>query len=262
MLSTFLCGAHNQWVGLREFLEALNELWQVLAILDLHCHLHHWRHAVLHVRDVVSGVQRGDGSRLEDVGVNTHQGHRVATRHIRNLLGGAAHHQHRPLDVLDVEVLLAANLVVLALDPHLLARGNGAAEDTAKCVETTLVACGHHLGHVHHQRSVRLASTDGISGFVIHGTLVQILHAVLLCLPGRRKLCDYHGQQRVSSVNPDLHRPLHQGLPSQLPVVALQGDAQGAHHFLVLGLVIVHDGTHELVDRTHDKLAEGTRQRL
>ena len=53
-------------------------------------------------------LQGSDGSRLQDVLIDAHERHGVATWHVLDLLGGAAHHQHGALDVLHVQVLLAS----------------------------------------------------------------------------------------------------------------------------------------------------------
>mmetsp|Transcript_57563 Transcript_57563/g.174050 ORF Transcript_57563/g.174050 Transcript_57563/m.174050 type:complete len:960 (+) Transcript_57563:128-3007(+) len=262
VLAALLGGADHQRVGLRELLQALHELRQVLAVLGLHGDLHHGGDAVLHVRDVVGVLQRGDGARLQEELVDAHERHGVAARHVRDLLRGPAHHQHRALDVLHVQVLLRARLVVRALDPHPLAGRDRATEDTAEGVEAALVARRHHLGDVHHQRPSGVAGFDGAGRRVVHGALVQVLHAVLLRRPGRGQLRHDHREQRVGRVDPDLHRALHQRLAREALVVALEDDAERAHHLLVLGLVVVHDGAHELGDGAHDELAEGALQGL
>mmetsp|Transcript_101970 Transcript_101970/g.141726 ORF Transcript_101970/g.141726 Transcript_101970/m.141726 type:complete len:289 (+) Transcript_101970:696-1562(+) len=151
VLSALLGGAHNQGIGLGQLLQTLHQLGQVLAILGLHCNLHDRGHAVLHVGDVVRILQRGDCTRLQDVLVNADQCHSVTAGHILDLLRGAAHHQHGTLDVLHVQVLLAAGLVVRALDTDLLAGSNGAREHAAEGIEAALVRGGHHLRHIHHQ---------------------------------------------------------------------------------------------------------------
>mmetsp|Transcript_18719 Transcript_18719/g.21778 ORF Transcript_18719/g.21778 Transcript_18719/m.21778 type:complete len:214 (+) Transcript_18719:318-959(+) len=161
-----------------------------------------------------------------------------------------------------MEVLLASRLVVWTLDSDLLPGCDCAREDTAEGIETTLVGGGHHLGDVHHQRTCRITAADALSCCIIHGALVQVLHAVLLGCPGGRQLGHNHGQQGISCIDPNLHSSLHQRLSSESFLITLQDNAQGAHHFLVLFLVVVHDGAHQLVDGAHDELAEGTLQRL
>ena len=51
-------------------------------------------------------------------------------------------------------------------------------EDTSESVESALIGSGHHLGHVHHERSISIAVLDGDSGLIIVRTLVQHLHTV------------------------------------------------------------------------------------
>mmetsp|Transcript_51234 Transcript_51234/g.84095 ORF Transcript_51234/g.84095 Transcript_51234/m.84095 type:complete len:235 (-) Transcript_51234:1449-2153(-) len=62
MLTALFGAADHQLVGFREPLQAFHQFGEVLTILGLHCHLHHRRHAVLHVSDVVGILERGDGS--------------------------------------------------------------------------------------------------------------------------------------------------------------------------------------------------------
>ena len=161
-----------------------------------------------------------------------------------------------------MQVLLAAWFVVWALDANLLSGCNGAREDSAEGVESALVRSGDHLRNIHHQRTCRITATDALGCGIIHRALVQVLHSVLLSCSGGRQLGHNHGQQGVGGVDPNLHGSLHQGLSSEGFLITLQDNAQGAHHLLILLLVIIHDGTHKLIDWAHDKLAEGTLQRL
>ena len=67
---------------------------------------------------------------------------------------------HRPLDGLDIQVLLLPRGVVWTHDAHLLPRGNNAREDTAEGIEAALVRGGNHLGDVHHQWCFRVTVLD------------------------------------------------------------------------------------------------------
>lgn len=56
-----------------------------------------------------------------------------------------AHHENGTLDLLDVQIVLAARNVVRALDADLRTSLDSAGEDTAESVEATLVGGGHHF---------------------------------------------------------------------------------------------------------------------
>ena len=102
----------------------------------------------------------------------------------------------------------------------------------------------------------RIAAADAVGRRIVHGTLVQVLHAVLLGLPGGGQLGHDHAQQGVRGIDPDLHGSLHQGLASQRLLVALQHDTQGAHHLLVLLLMGNDDG--DTTERDSHRLAPYT----
>mmetsp|Transcript_26277 Transcript_26277/g.65311 ORF Transcript_26277/g.65311 Transcript_26277/m.65311 type:complete len:319 (-) Transcript_26277:512-1468(-) len=197
-----------------------------------------------------------DGPRLEDVLVDADKTDGVAAGNILHLFDVSAHHEYGSLDVLDDEVLLAARHIVWALDADLLTRRYRAREHATEGVEPTLVRRRHHLGHVHHQRAVRVAIPDAVCGLVVHGSLVEIGDAVLLCHHGRRQVGHDHRQQRVASVDPHLHHTLQQRLARQLFVLRFEVDSQLVEHLGVLVLVVVHDAGEELADGVHDELAE------
>ena len=54
---------------------------------------------------------------------------------------------------------------------------------------------------------------------------------------------------------------LHERLPRELPVLALQDDAKALHHLLALR-IFIHDGLDQLANGRHDVLAEAALQRL
>ena len=54
---------------------------------------------------------------------------------------------------------------------------------------------------------------------------------------------------------------LHERLPCELPVLALQDDAKAIHHLLILR-ILLHDGLDQLANGRHDVLAEAPLQRL
>lgn len=77
VLAGLLGVAEHHGVGLGQALHALHQLGQVGARLGLHGHTHHGRHRELHRLDAVGGLGGGDGTRLEQVLVHTHQSARV-----------------------------------------------------------------------------------------------------------------------------------------------------------------------------------------
>ena len=79
------------------------------------------------------------------------------------------------LDRFLIEILLLARDIVRSHDPALLSGGDLASKHTAEGVEPSLVRCGHHLAHVHHQRAVGVAGLDGIASLIVRGSLVQQL---------------------------------------------------------------------------------------
>ena len=102
----------------------------------------------------------------------------VAARDVRDLLRPAAQHAHGLLGALYVQILLAAQLVLWALDASLLPCGAGTAEDEAEGVEPAHSTGGPHLGYVHHQAANLVTSTGGANCRVVQRTLVRVLHAV------------------------------------------------------------------------------------
>lgn len=83
--------------------------------------------------------------------------------HVVDLLGGQVHHTRRELDVLHVQVLLRARLVLRALGMYLLAHGGGAAKDAAECVEMPLNAHRHHSRHTSGRPSFFMQSLNAFT---------------------------------------------------------------------------------------------------
>mmetsp|Transcript_120079 Transcript_120079/g.231593 ORF Transcript_120079/g.231593 Transcript_120079/m.231593 type:complete len:202 (+) Transcript_120079:1019-1624(+) len=192
MLSALLCRANHQRVRLGQLLQAINKLWQVLAILALHRNLHDRRDTVLHVGNIVRTFNSCDCSGLEQVLIDSDKSNSVATWHISNLLLHASHHENCALDVLDVEILLATRLVMWTLDADFLSRGNGPTEDTTKGMEAALVSSWNHFRDIHHQGSRRVALPNGLCCLIILRSFIQILNTVLLGNFWRWQLCDNH----------------------------------------------------------------------
>merc|ERR1712226_1090715 len=75
-------------------------------------------------------------------------------------------------------------------------------KNTPECVEPALVGGGHHLGHVHHQRSIRVTVFDAHAGCVVVRSLIEKLSPVLLGGDRRGKVDDNHLEHRVTSWEP------------------------------------------------------------
>ena len=68
-----------------------------------------------------------------------------------------------PLDVLDKQIVLLAGNKVGAHDPRLLTSRHNAGEDATESVESTLVRRWHHLGDIHHQRTLWITALHSCS---------------------------------------------------------------------------------------------------
>jgi len=154
VLTGLLNHALHHGIGLGQTLKAFHELGKVSRVLGLNGHPDDRGHRELHLLHVVSLLQSGDGTGLDEELVNTNEAANVASGHILNGLNTASHHENGPLDGLLVEVSLLSRDKVRSHDPGLLSSGNLASEHTAEGVEPALVGGGHHLGHVHHQGTV------------------------------------------------------------------------------------------------------------
>ena len=169
------------------------------------------------------------------------------------------------LDGLLVQVGLLSGDKVRSHDPRLLSSGNLAGEDTPECVEPALVGGGHHLGHVHHQRSIRVTVFDAHAGCVVVRSLIEKLSPVLLGGDRRGKVDDNHLEHRVTSWEPVPHHALHQWLSFQLLLLGLEhilhqlasGSGELAQQLLGLLLLEVHNSIEYHVDGVEDVHAEG-----
>ena len=124
---------------------------------------------------VVSILEGGDGTCLDEELIDTDKTADVTARHILNGLDVTAHHEDGPLDGLLVQVLLLAGHEVGAHNAALETGGNLSGEDTAEGVETALVRSGHHLGDVHHERTIGVAGLHGHGRLIVSGAFVQHL---------------------------------------------------------------------------------------
>lgn len=75
-----------------------------------------------------------------------------------------------------------------------------AGEDTAEGKEAALILCGNELGDIEHEGSVGVTVPDGCCIDVVQGSLIQILHPVLLGLGRRGQMPDHHFQQSLNVV--------------------------------------------------------------
>jgi len=166
------------------------------------------------------------------------------------------------LDALEEKIVLLSGDVVGTHDADLLSGSDGSREDTTESVETSLIGSGHHLGDVHHQRSVGVAVSDSNSAFVVHGTFVEILNTVLLGNSGGWEMENNHFKKSVGGGKELLHDDFEEGLASFVLLFRGKVDLEGSEHLLVLGLLAVHDALDELVDWVQNELAESTGEDL
>lgn len=81
------------------------------------------------------------------------------------------HHQNSSLDGLLSHIFLLSEDEVRSHNSGLHTSGNFAREDTTESIETSLVRGGYHLGDVHHQWSVGVASLSQQINLVSSGFL-------------------------------------------------------------------------------------------
>ena len=245
-------------VGLGETLKTLDKLGQILGVLDLDGALHDGGDGELHDLHVVGGLIGGEGTGLEQELIDTDQTDNVTGGDILNGLNEATHHENGTLDGLDEEILLAAGNVVGTLDADLDTGLDGTGVDTTEGVETTLIAGGHHLGDVQHERSggVTVADTDG--GAVIHGALVESLGTVLLGSDGGRKVDTDHLQKSISGRQELAHDELEEGLALELLLIVGEGNLELLEESEDLITLVVVDSGEDLEDGVQDELVEGT----
>lgn len=257
VLTGLLNSALHEGIGLGEALEALDELGEVGGVLGLDGDAHDGRDGELEHTDVVGDLGVGDGTRLEEVLVDTDETDGVTAGDVLDGLDVAAHHEHGALDVLDEEIVLLASDVVGAHDADLLAGADGAGEDTTEGVEAALVGGGDHLGDVEHEGAVGVALADGDGALVVLGTLVEVLDTVALGDDGRGELGDDHLEESLVRGEELAHDNLEEGLALEVTLLTLEDDVERLEHLLVLLLVVGEDGLEEAVDGVKHELAEG-----
>mmetsp|Transcript_25046 Transcript_25046/g.53989 ORF Transcript_25046/g.53989 Transcript_25046/m.53989 type:complete len:483 (+) Transcript_25046:135-1583(+) len=149
VLSRLLGVTQNHWVRLGQTLHTLDKLGQISRVLGLNGTTDDGGDRELHCLNGVAIFSSDDGTRLEEVLIHSNQSTSVSSGDIRNLLSVTSHHDTSTLDVLDPKIGLLSRNVVRSQNADLLSSGNGSREDTSECVETSLIRCGDHLGHIH-----------------------------------------------------------------------------------------------------------------
>merc|ERR1719430_209361 len=260
VLSRLLNDTLHHGVGLGKPLQPLHQLGKISRVLGLHGNSHNGGDGELHHLHVVRLLEGGQCTSLDQELINTNQTTDVTGGNIFNSLDTSSHHQDGPLDRLLVEVVLLAGNIVGSHDPALLPGGDLASEHTTESVEPSLVRGGDHLTHVHHQRTVGVASLDGHTSLIVGGSFVQQLGSVLLSSDRRGQVDDNHLEHGLASGQPVPHHALHQRLSLHLLLLVLQnvldqlaiGSSQLAHQLLNLILLEVHDGVEDHVDGVQD----------
>ena len=262
VLTRLLSGADDERIGLGELAETLDELGEIGSVLDLDGDTDDGGDGVLHDLDAVSTLVIRDGALLHEELIDTDETDGVTARNVRDGLDLAAHHEDGTLDVLDVEVVVGAGLVVRAHDADLLASGDGTGEDTAESVEAALIVGGDHLGDEDHERTVLVALSDGLTAFVFDRALIEHTGSVGLGFDGGRELEDDHLKEGLGGVDPLLEDALEEILGTLALLVGLELNVEGLEHLPDGIEVAVHDVTAELDDGAHDELDEASGELL
>mmetsp|Transcript_27826 Transcript_27826/g.59503 ORF Transcript_27826/g.59503 Transcript_27826/m.59503 type:complete len:311 (+) Transcript_27826:1271-2203(+) len=205
-------------------------------------------------------ISSGDGSRLQQILVDTHQGAGISGRDIGYLFGVFTHHDDSALNVLYPKFRLLSSNIVRSHDANLLSSCDLSREHSTECVETTLVRCRNHFRDVHTHRSTirRVAMADSRCGLIIHWTIVKTVNTVSLGFDRRRKVQNNHFQNSVTGREPLLHNTLQQLLASVLFFLSLEFNTNSLQHFLDLSVFFSHDSFEQSGNGRCDKLAEST----
>jgi len=245
-------------VGFGQPLETFDELGEISWVLGLDGDSDDGGYGELHDLHVVGLVKGRDGTGLDEVLIDTDETDDVTARHILDGFDVSSHHKDGSLDLLDVQVALGAGHVVGSHNSASETGSDGSGEDSTEGVESTFVGGGYHLGDVHHEASLGVASLDTLGGFIVLGSLVQELHSVVLGGDWRRQVDGNHLEEGVASWEPGSHESLHEGLANEVLVVTLELDTGGEGKLGYLIGFLVHDGVEYTVDRVQDELDEST----
>jgi len=248
----------DHWIGLGKSFKTLDELWKIGWVLGLDGDSHDWADTELHDLHVVGLVVGGDGTGLDQVLVDADQTDDVTAWHVLDGLGVSAHHEDGSLDLLDVEIGLAAWHEVWSHDSASETGSHDTGEDSTEGVESALVGGWHHLGDVHHQWSLWVASLDTLGGLVVLWALIQQLHSVVLGGDWGWQVDGNHLKEGVTSWQPGSHESLHEWLTLEVLVVTLQLDTSRDGKLGNLLVLLVHDSVEHSVDWVHDELDEGS----
>jgi len=248
----------DERIRLSETLETFHEFGEIGGVTALDGDADDGGDGVLHGDEVVSVRASGDGTRLEEVGINTNETDGVTTRARGKLLNVTTHHEDGTLDLLDVQVGLLTGDVIGTLDTDSLTSADDTGEDTTEGVETSLFRGGDHFGDVHHKRTFGVTVTDGLGGIIIKRSGVQVLNTVFLGEDGRRQVVDNHFQESLGSGKPGLHATLEERLSGEFTGILGDDDFELGQQLGVDIDLVVHDGIEESINGLHDELNETT----
>ena len=190
--------------------------------------------------------------------VDTDETDGVTAGHVSDGLDLTTHHEDGTLDVLDVEVVSGAWLIVGSHDSDLLASGGGTSENTSESEESSLIVGGDHLGDEDHESTVRVTLLDGLTTRIIDGSLIEVSSSVLLGLQGGRELENDHLNESIGSVKPFLEDSLEEGLAFVVLLVTLELNSETDEHLVDDFSLSFHGVSAELDDGLHDELNEAS----
>mmetsp|Transcript_7953 Transcript_7953/g.12157 ORF Transcript_7953/g.12157 Transcript_7953/m.12157 type:complete len:732 (+) Transcript_7953:607-2802(+) len=250
----------NHRIGLSKTLHTLNKLGKIGRVLRLNGATNDGRHRELHGLNSVGIILGTDGTRLKEVLIDTNKGTSVTSRDISDLLGVTTHHNNGTLNILNPKFGLLTGNVVGSHDTNLLTGGDLSGEDTAECIETSLVRGGDHLRDVHTKRSAiaGVTSTDGSGGLIIKRTIIKGINTVGLGLSGGRQVKHNHLQNSVSSRKPLLHDTLEKSLALEFLLFGLELNTNGLKHLVNLSGLFGHDSFEKSGDGSSNELTEST----